>query len=154
MPGVDIAREPFDAPDGAALRAAMEREMVERYGADLKPGAKPTAADVAVFLVACDGDRTAVGCGALRRLDGETVEVKRMYVRPAARGLGAGRALLAALEAEARALGATCARLETGPGQPEALGLYESAGYRPIPCWGAYAELDGTLCFERALTPS
>ena len=38
----------------------------------------------------------------------------------------------------------------TGP----AIGLYESAGYRPIPCWGAYAELDGTLCFERALTPS
>ena len=51
MPGVDIAREPFDAPDGASLRAAMEREMVERYGADLEPGAKPTAADVAVFLV-------------------------------------------------------------------------------------------------------
>jgi len=102
MAGVRIAPEPFGAPDGAALRAEMEAEMLVRYGG----------------------------------------------------GLGAGRALLAALEAEARRLGATCVRLETGPAQPEAIGLYERAGYRSIPCWGAYAELEGTLCFERALTPS
>jgi len=154
MTGVAIAPEPFDAPDGAALRAAMEREMVERYGEDLEPGAKPTAADVAVFLVARDRAGAAVGCGALRRLGDGAVELKRMYVRPGARRLGAGAALLAALEAAAQRLGASTVRLETGPGQPEAIALYERAGYRPIPCWGAYAELEGTLCFERALTPS
>ena len=146
-----IAAEPFYDPEGAALRAEMEAEMVERYGDDLEPGVKPSAADVAVFLVARDERRAAVGCGALRRLDEETFEIKRMYVRPAAREQGVGRELLGALEDEARRLGATCMRIETGPAQPEAIQLYKRAGYVAIPCWGAYAELAGTLCFERAL---
>ena len=55
------------------------------------------------------------------------------------RGSGIGRLLLAALEDEARALGAERVVLETGAAQHEAVGLYESNGYRPIPCYGAYA---------------
>jgi len=144
---VTIGPEPVDA----ALLAESQAELIARYGEDTEPGAKPTEADLAAFLVARDEAGEAVGCGALRVLGDETVELKRMYVRPAARGQGIGRALLAALEAEAARLGATRVRLETGPLQPDAIALYESSGYREIPCWGAYAEAPLSRCYERSL---
>ena len=142
-----IGQEPVDA----ALLAESQAELIARYGQDTEPGTKPTAADLSVFLVARDDTGEAVGCGALRVLDDDTVELKRMYVRPAARGQGIGRALLAALEAAAARLGATRVRLETGPLQPDAIALYESSGYREIPCWGAYAEAPLSRCYERGL---
>ncbi len=64
-----IAPEPYDAPDGTRLRAAMEAELHDRYGGESEPGAKPSAEDVLVFLVARDVDGTALACGGLRRLD-------------------------------------------------------------------------------------
>ena len=100
---------------------------------------------------------TPLGCGALRRLDDDAAEVKRMYVVPEARGRGVSKALLAGLEDAARECGWGTLRLETGPRQPEAIGLYERAGYRPIAAFGAYvgtADLDDSLFYERVLDPS
>jgi GNAT superfamily N-acetyltransferase len=79
------------------------------------------------------------------------VEIKRMYVGPEARGRGVGVAILEALEAEALHCGFKVARLETGPQQPEAIALYARAGYREIPCFGAYAGAAMSRCFERRL---
>jgi putative acetyltransferase len=70
---------------------------------------------------------------------------------PEARGRGFGRDLLAALEDEARALGYTGIVLETGVQQAEALGLYESTGYEPIPCYGPYAGQEISRCYEKRL---
>jgi GNAT superfamily N-acetyltransferase len=106
--------------------------------------------------VARDGDGTALGCGALRALGDGVAEVKRMYVVPAARGRGVSRAVLGALEDAARERGWTTLRLETGPRQPEAIGLYVSAGYGPIQAFGAYAgdpAAEESLFFERVLDP-
>ncbi len=102
-------------------------------------GAEESPADTApemsppdgAFLVGFERDRP-VACGGLKRFDAETVEVKRMYVVPEARGRGLGRSLLRALEEEARRLGYRRARLDTGPRQPHARALHESAGYVPI----------------------
>jgi putative acetyltransferase len=151
---VRIAPEPYDAPEPAALRAEGEAEVLMRYGVDNEPGVKPKAADVAVFLVARDDDGVPVGCGALRRLDEQSVEIKRMYVRPEARGRGLGAALLRALEDEAARLGAVRLRLETGARQPEAVALNEGAGYRRVPCYGPYAGHLDSLCYERSLPGS
>jgi putative acetyltransferase len=148
---IRIAREPFDSPEAMQLMAELQQELDERYGADLEPGEKPSAADVTVFLVARDDDGRALGCGALRSLGEPVVEIKRMYVRPDARGRGVGVAILAALEREAVALGFRVVRLETGPLQPEAIGLYARAGYREIPCFGAYAAGQASRSFERRL---
>lgn len=74
-----------------------------------------------------------VGCGGLQRLDAETAEVRRIFLAEQARGRGIGRALLAQLEDQARGLGYRCIRLTTGEAQPEALGLFKSAGYEEIP---------------------
>lgn len=70
-----------------------------------------------------------IGVGGLKRLDPETVEVQRMYVQSTARGLGAGRLLLAQLLADARAMGCRTAKLESLKFLAAAHGLYRSAGF-------------------------
>jgi GNAT superfamily N-acetyltransferase len=123
-----------------------------RYEGGQEPGTPPSAADVAVVLVARDVGGEAVGCGALRPLGDGVAEIKRMYVVPAARGRGLSKLVLAGLEAAARDRGWTTLRLETGPRQPEAVALYEGAGYRPIAAFGPYADdADDSLFYERVI---
>ncbi len=74
-----------------------------------------------------------------------------MYVVPEARGRGLAKALLAWLLEAAREAGYRRVRLETGNRQTEALGLYQSAGFTPIPCWGPYAVDPKSRCFELEL---
>lgn len=105
-----------------------------------------------VFLVArLEGE--PVGCGALRITDDGRGEVKRMYVRPGTQGRGVGRAILTRLESEARARGAGSMVLEMGDRQPEARLLYESAGYKVIPCWGEYLATPTSVCLGKDLEP-
>ena len=74
-----------------------------------------------------------------------------MYVTPGARGLGIARRMLAHLEADAAAHGAEVAILETGLAQPEAIALYESSGYTPIPAFGYYKDAPLSRCYARRL---
>ena len=151
---MQIHRAAWDDPDVQRLTTDQQAEVRTRYGGKDEPGTHPSAADVSVVLVARDDDGTPLGCGALRALGDDVAEVKRMYVVPAARGRGVSRAVLEALEAAAREHGWTTLRLETGPLQPEAIGLYSSAGYLPISAFGAYVgdpDAEQSLFFERVL---
>jgi GNAT superfamily N-acetyltransferase len=74
-----------------------------------------------------------VGVGALRPVSADIAEIKRMYVRPAARGRGVGRAVLERLLADARSIGYAVARLETATFMREAHALYRSLGFTPAP---------------------
>lgn len=78
-------------------------------------------------------------------------EVKRMFVDPSARGQGVAGQILATLEAIARQAGYRAVQLETGLRQPEAIRLYEKAGYHPIPNYGQYANEPLSVCFEKYL---
>jgi GNAT superfamily N-acetyltransferase len=96
-------------------------------------------------------DDEPVGCGALRPLeDGKVAEIKRMYVRPSARGQGISRSILTKLEALALEFEYPVARLETGVYQPAAIGLYEASGYTRIVCYGEHAD-ELSVCFEKRL---
>ena len=125
--------------DGATLVAAMIEEMRELYdGLDLLSPAMPVASATEMgppsgtFLVGYrDGE--AVCGGGIKRLPDGACEIKRMYVVPAARRQGVARALLRALEDAARGLSYDIARLDTGPRQPHAQGLYEAEGYLAVP---------------------
>ncbi|WP_433238139.1 GNAT family N-acetyltransferase [Streptosporangium sp. CA-135522] len=148
----------WDDAAAAALRAAMGEEMGARYADRLaaRPDYLPRGMDVEPESVAYTGIAYAgadlpVGHVALRRL-GADLELKRMFVAPSHRGTGVARALLAAVEDAARALGGSRIILQTGDRQPDAVRLYEREGYTPIPLFPPYERLVGSRCFEKALT--
>ncbi|HEV7871531.1 MAG TPA: GNAT family N-acetyltransferase [Modestobacter sp.] len=143
----------WDDPVVQQLTDAQQTELRARYGGDSEPGVTPSAADVALVLVARDDDGAPIGCGALRPLEAGAAELKRMYAVPAARGRGISRLLLAGLEAEAATRGWTTLRLETGAKQPEAVALYTGVGYRPIGPFGHYVgeDAEDSLFFARTL---
>lgn len=126
----------------------MLYEPEQRFGPNLKP--EHLSPVLGSFLVARAAGK-AVGCGALRRLDETTGEVKRMYVEPAVRGRGVARQVLARLESAATGLGIGRLVLETGIHQSEALALYSQNGFRTIPCWGEYAGTPTSVCMEKVL---
>jgi GNAT superfamily N-acetyltransferase len=149
--GWTIEERTWDDPAGVALRLAQRAELDERYGCDdHEPGGAPPASEIDVFLIA-SRDGVAVGCGALRRLDDHSAEIKRMYVAPGSRGSGVASAVLDALEAAARERGWTTMRLETGSEQPDAIRFYRREGYREIPLYGKYVGSPISLCFEKRL---
>ncbi len=127
-----------DAGPGGSLAQAMRDEIAVMYdGLELDGDTMPRAGPAELsqpqgaFLVGyLEGE--PVCCGGIKRLDPHTCEIKKMYVVPARRGQGVARVLLHALEHEARRLGYDVARLDTGPKQLNARGLYESEGYRPV----------------------
>jgi GNAT superfamily N-acetyltransferase len=96
-------------------------------------------------------DGAPLGCGAVRRLDQATAELKRMFVAPGIRGQGVGRALLRALEDEARGLGARRLVLETGIRQRAALALYRKTGFAVIPAFGEYVDSPTSVCMGKDL---
>jgi ribosomal protein S18 acetylase RimI-like enzyme len=102
-----------------------------------------------VVLVAwVDGE--PAGCVALRKLERHVCEMKRLFVRPRFRRLGLGRKLAAELIAEARRRGYTQMRLDTLPSMKDALGLYESLGFRDIPAY-RFNPIEGSRFLELAL---
>jgi len=151
---LELSPVSFDAPEVAALVVAQQEEMRGLYGGEADIGPAREAAMFlppdGVFLVVRDGVG-AVASGGLCRFDETRAELKRMYVVPEARGRGLGRRVLVELEARARQLGYTGVVLETGDRQPEALGLYVSAGYERLPCYPPYSERSLSLCFEKRL---
>ncbi len=135
----------------AALNIELEVTFPEPGANHFSLSAEQVEAGNGAFLIAYL-DNVAVGCGAVRRLDEVTAELKRMYVAPPVRGRGIGRALVEALEREARLLGATRVVLETGTRLAAAIKLYETMGYARIPLFGEYlASPDTSLCFGKSV---
>lgn len=136
---LDLRVEPYDGPAAQVLIAEVQDEYVIRYGSpdetpvDASEFQPPTGRFVVGYL-----DIVPVAMGGLRRYDDESVEIKRMYVRPDYRGQGLSRIVLAHLETLAGEMGASRVVLETGGRQPEAMRLYETSGYERVEPFGHY----------------
>jgi GNAT superfamily N-acetyltransferase len=158
-PPIELARVPWDDPDAAALRYAFHLDGSTRYPefADVGPyeefDARNGIGILSTVLARIDG--RPVGCASLRATgDGfpeGSGELKKVWVADEARGTGVARALLAAIEDDARAHGLTSVVLQTGIRQPEAVTLYRTAGYRPVPPFAPYADDFLSLCFAKDL---
>ena len=150
--GVVIVPVAADSSEARALIELLDADLQRRYPGAVIHGLRPDEAQDPrlSFFVARDGGE-AVGCAALRELGPHTGEVKRMFVRDGYRGRGIARRLIDALETRGRELGYDTLRVETGEGQPEAINLYQSAGYTPIPPFGEYAGNSYSRCFEKRL---
>ena len=155
---LDIRRVPYGQPDALRLIEEVQAEYVQRYG-----GRDDTPLEQAMFEPPAGSFFVgyllgeAVATGAWRRTDvpafgaAAVAEIKRMYVVPHARGAGVARRMLAHLESTAAAAGFDALVLETGLRQPEAMALYESSGYVPVPGFGYYRDMPLSRCYGKPL---
>jgi GNAT superfamily N-acetyltransferase len=158
-PGLRIERVGFGDPDAVRLIEEVQQEYVARYGSRDETPLDPLMFDppLGSFYVGYVGHEP-VASGAWRRRDDveafgttKAAEIKRMYVASGHRGRGLARSMLAHLEVTALEAGAEVVVLETGMRQPEAIALYESSGYTPIPLFGFYRDSPLCRCLAKAL---
>jgi GNAT superfamily N-acetyltransferase len=150
---IKIESADFASPAVQALVAENLADLSARYGGGTGDDTPLTAADFTppngAFLVAISDGRLIASAGWRRH--GGDAELKRMFTVAAARGRGVARRMLAAVEQSAREAGCKRVILETGNRQPEAIALYESAGYERIEDFGFYAGHVGVLSYAKAL---
>lgn len=103
------------------------------------------------YVVVAYENEKPVGCGAIKEFEPGTMEVKRMYVSPEARKKGIASKILNELEVWSVELTCSKCLLETGKRQPEAIDLYRKNGYKQIPNYGQYTNVENSVCFEKIL---
>jgi len=158
QPRLSIARVWLDNVDVERLISQLNMDLYSRYP---EPGAlifSLESADIvdgvgALLMAELEGE--PVGCGAYRVMDDVpgSAEIKRMYVTLAGRGKKIGSALLAELERAAAASGVRRFALETGPRQPEAMRVFEAAGYVVCEPWGRFVGKEFSICMEKVRAP-
>ena len=143
-------------PDFLTLVQLLNGELAARDGEDHVFYAQLNGLeDIRQVIVAYDArTHAALACGAIKHYAIGCVEIKRMFVRPQARGKGLASQVLQALEAWAQSLGYAQTILETGTSLPEAIGLYQKQGYTQIPNYGQYAGIETSVCFTKQLHKS
>ena len=151
---IEIVRVSEGNEDFLELVKLLDAELTIRDGAEHGFYAqfnKPVGLG-AVLVAYLNGD--PVGCGAFKRYEDGVAEIKRMFVRPEARGRRIAASVLKELEKWAAESGFRECILETGFKQPEAIALYKREGYEVIPNYGQYAGVENSVCMRKTLRPS
>lgn len=148
---IKILRTTSDNKDFTELVKELDAFLAEIDGAEHAFYAQLNKTNTLKHVVVVYEDDKPVACGAIREFDHSSMEVKRMYTLPAFRGKGFAAKVLNELENWAGELGYSKCVLETGLRQPEAVSLYEKSGYKRIPNYGKYANVENSVCFEKEL---
>ena len=146
---IKIIRTNSDNQDFIDLVKNLDADLAERDGNDHSFYAQFNKIDKIRYVVVAYENSKPAGCGAIKEYAPKTMEIKRMYTSPESRGKGIATKVLTELERWATELSYEKCILETGKKQPEAIGLYEKNGYKLIPNYGQYAEIENSLCFEK-----
>lgn len=152
MDNVTLVQVTADHPDLNGITTKLDHYLLQVYppseifGLDLTDSKN----NKTIFIVAYFNE-IAVGCGAIKPIDDEIVELKRFFVDPEFRNRGIATAILNDLENRALALNYSTIRLETGEKLPEAITLYQKHGYYPIDKYGEYVDCESSLCYEKQL---
>ena len=147
-----ITRTNSDNPDFRILVKLLDEDLSIRDGNEHVFYAQFNKIDKIKHALVAYQNGQAVGIGALRQYEADSMEVKRMFVLPEHRGTGIAKALLAALELWTKELGFSTCILETGKKQPEAIRLYQKSGYEIIPNYGQYEHIDNSVCMSKKLS--
>ncbi len=135
-----------------ALVRELDADLKIRDGEDHSFYSQFNKIDKIKYAIVAFDNEMPVGCGAIKELSKDAMEVKRMYVPPVRRGQGIAGKILKELENWAFELNYTKCLLETGKKQPEAIALYKKNGYQIIPNYGQYENVENSVCFEKILT--
>src|SRR6187402_685018 len=148
------ARTTSENIDFQKLVVLLDEVLRSRDGEDHAFYAQHNTLDKINHIVVCYEGAVAIGCGAFKEFDSDTVEIKRMFVHPDYRGKGIASAVLKELEIWASEFNYTNYVLETGKNNPEAISLYQKNGYEIIPNYGQYENVDTSVCLKKNLTTS
>lgn len=138
-------------PDFRDLVKWLDQELADRDGEDHAFYHQFNTIEALKHVVVLYKDNVPVGCGAIKKFNDTSAEVKRMFVKPDFRGQGLASVVLKELELWASELGFSACVLETGKKQPEAIALYKKNGYAIIPNYGQYIGIENSVCFKKAI---
>ncbi len=146
---MEFKRVDADDHDFQQMVRLLDKDLQIRDGAEHSFYAQFNKIDAIRHAIVATEQGQVIGCGAFKAFDSMTVEIKRMYVKPAYRGQGVAVAVLQQLEDWAVELGYHKFVLETGKKQPEAIRLYQKTGYLVIPNYGQYKNVENSICMQK-----
>jgi GNAT superfamily N-acetyltransferase len=148
---IKLIRTTSDNADFAQLIAALDEDLYQRNGEAQLKYRRFNKVDLIKHVVLVYVDGKPVGCGAFKKYDDESVEIKRMFVLPEMRGKQLAAQILQELENWAIDEGYCKAVLETGHKQTEAIRLYTVAGYSLTENYGQYIGMEESICYRKEL---
>lgn len=133
------------------LVALLDEDLSTRDGEEHSFYAQFNTIESIRNAIVCYINDKPTGCGAFKEYDKTKIEIKRMFVLPEYRGYGLGHKILNELELWALELNYRECVLETGKKQPEAIRLYQKAGYRIIKNYGQYENIENSVCMSKSI---
>ncbi len=144
-----ITKTTSQNPKFLQLVSELDKQLAIRNGSAHEFFAQFNKVDAIQHVIVAMDDTVAVGCGAIKVWDNKTMEVKRRYVIPDARGLGISKQIITTLEQWAKELGYSRCILETKSDMVPAIKLYEKCGYQRIPNYDQYIDVSSSVCFQK-----
>ncbi len=146
-----LSRTTSENPDFISLVILLDEDLKIRDGEDHEFYAQINKTAILKNVVVCYQKDIAIGCGAFREINTQTVELKRMFVDSEFRGKGIASKILLELENWALELNYTQVILETGINQPEAIALYKKMGYSVTENYGQYTGVENSVCMKKKI---
>jgi putative acetyltransferase len=146
-----IRRTTSENIDFQKLVVLLDVDLKIKDGEDHDFYAKYNKLDTINHVVVCYQDDVAIGCGAFKEFDSNSVEIKRMFVHPDYRGKGIASTALKELEIWANELNYKSCVLETGTNNPEAIALYLKSDYEIIPNYDQYKNVEMSVCMKKSM---
>lgn len=146
---ITFKRVTSDHQDFIKLICMLDQDLYSRYNKGQDAYDQYNKIEFINTVIVAYLENVPVACGCFKKYDDNTIEIKRMFVKPEMRGKGIAKRILQELESWGIQMGFSKSILETGIGQPEAINLYEKSGYKKIPNYDQYANMPDSVCMGK-----
>ncbi|MFY8111825.1 MAG: GNAT family N-acetyltransferase [Flavobacterium sp.] len=144
-----LKRTTSNNPDFQKLVLLLDQFLRSKDDEDHDFYAQYNKTDHIKHVVVAYHENEAIGCGAFKAFDENSVEIKRMFVADAYRGQQIAHQIINELELWAKELKYSCYVLETGTNNPRAIALYQKLGYLIVPNYGPYEGISTSICLQK-----